>query len=457
MDEPTPTNKTRRIVVLSVVLGLLFLAGGQKLFGSLAAQKKDSEKKSGARLPELVRTEIASASDHIERVVAYGRARPRRVTTVASELGARVAWVEPALEIGAALVREPDSPVATSPPALPVVVRLDTSDLDDRLLKIDEDLAVFDSQLEQLKTTRKSIADQLRVAIAEKSTAERELERISDLVNTGKLTKSEEDRQRLVVQARERGIVQLRGAIADNDSNRPVLEARRAARAHDKKQVQRDQGRAEIRPPHAGLVIERLVAIGDRVGPGAPLFRMIRGDHVEVVLQLPARLYTVLTTDTSLSLTDADTGAAIPDATIVRIAPRIDETQRTFEVFVSVPGTPTKPGVAPGTTVRAVVDARVTRNVIAVPRAAFLQSALYVVKPYEVEGDSEEVQAALAKGERFVRAERRIPEVKRWLLDVALIESGLEAGEEYVTSNLEAVAKDSRLRVGRPETKADAE
>ena len=71
---------------------------------------------------------------------------------------------------------------------------------------------------------------------------------------------------------------------------------------------------------------------------------------------------------------------------------------------------------------------------------------LYVVKIVDApEGD--EPARALARGERFVVAERRTPKITRWFVDVALVEAGVEPGELYAVSNLESVSNSALLRI----------
>ena len=85
-----PTLSVMRRTITSVVVVALLLVGGVQVFKKLAGMRKESEKRAGSRLPELVRTATAAREDYREQLTAYGRARALRRTVRSAEVGGRV-------------------------------------------------------------------------------------------------------------------------------------------------------------------------------------------------------------------------------------------------------------------------------------------------------------------------------------------------------------------------------
>jgi RND family efflux transporter MFP subunit len=453
MGTSGPVSIIRRLIT-SVLLVALLLFGGARVFKTLAGMRKESEKKVGSRLPELVRSATATRGAYQEQLTAYGRARALRRTARSAEVGGVVRTLDERLEIGAAY----EMPAGNGPTTNgadgradhedhgPVILTIDDADQRNEKQSIEADLLRLEAELEKLRSMRTQWERRLALSKQERDTAVRELERIADLVERKKLPKSDLDKQQLAVFLRDRAILDSESALVDADASLKVIKSQAATRAVDLDIVERKIRRATVRLPTAGVVEARNVSVGDVVAKGTPLFTIVDLSIIEVPLQLPARTYGRVKVGTEVRLFNEDLGTALPNGRIARIAPRIDERQRVYDAFVEIKGTPTSNPVAPGTFVRAVVPGFTYTDVIVVRREAFVGEDLYVVKPVEApEGD--EPAEALARGERFVEAERRTPEVTRWFVDVALVKTGLEAGERYAVSNLESVSNSALLRI----------
>ncbi len=451
MGTSAPISIIRRGIT-SVLLVALLLFGGTRVFQSLAAMREDSQKKAGSRLPELVRSASATRGAYTEQLTAYGRARALRRTVRSAEVGGVIRTLDERLEVGAAYEMPAGNGPTPSTPAVdgedhgPVILTIDDSDQQNEKQSILADLLRLDAELEKLRSTRTQWERRLALAKAQRETASRELERIRDLVERKKLPRSDFDKQQLAVFLRDRAILDSESAMVDADASLKVVKSQVTTRAVDLKVVNRKIRRATVRLPSAGVVEARNVSVGDVVAKGSPLFTIVDLSVIEIPLQLPARTYGRVKVGAEVRLFNEDLGTALPNGRITRIAPRIDDRQRVYGAFIEIMGSPTRNPVAPGTFVRAVVPGFTYTDVIVVPREAFVGEYLYVVKLVAApEGD--EPKEALARGEHFVEAERRTPEVKRWFVDVALVKTGLETGELYAVSNLESVSNSALLRI----------
>ena len=127
-------------------------------------------------------------------------------------------------------------------------------------------------------------------------------------------------------------------------------------------------------------------------------------------------------------------GPVVWSGTVVRVSPTVNSKDRTFTVYLEVEAEGDRVPIAPGAFVLAEIDGRVHRDVIALPRIAFVGDSVYVAKE-EADGEA-------------VVAERR-PEVVRVLPEVALVRGGVEPGEKVILTNLEQIADGARVLLVR--------
>ena len=454
-DESRPSLVRRTIV--SIVLVVVLLGVGFAGFQALKAQKEDSRKEPGQVLPDVVRVRTAVREDYTERLFGFGKARALRRTAVAAEVPGYVEWISDKIEPGMAIEFDPgtvsngEAPTDVSGEANeagPVVVRLEKRDYADQLERAGAELRAVDAEVAKLATAKENLEARLEIAKEEEESARREYKRIERLVETKRLAKGDLDEERLKLALRERSVLQLESSLLENTDQRTLLEARRLAREKDIDLAARNLGRTSVHVPAPGIIAERNVNAGAHVRVGSPLFAVLDLSVVEIPIALPARRWGDVHVGSEATVYDAQTHEVLWKGGVARISPEINESERTFSVFLEIPGSPTKNAVPPGRHVRAEIVGRTYENVVVLAREVFVGESIYVVKPdpeapYVVNGDPE----APGGAEPLVIAERRLPEIERLLTSVALVRSGIEAGEEYVVSNLEAVADGSRLRV----------
>jgi RND family efflux transporter MFP subunit len=164
----------------------------------------------------------------------------------------------------------------------------------------------------------------------------------------------------------------------------------------------------ELLSPYAGVVTQKLVQIGEAVGPGTPLLAVASLDALRVVVEVPQSL--IGPVRAAKSATVHFNGQRI-ESTGVTLFPSADPQSGTFRARVDLPAGIS--GISPGMYVKAGFATGEAQRLM-VPRSAVVERsemrAVYVVAPdgrvtlrqlrlgHEY-GDRVEVLAGLAKGE----------------------------------------------------------
>jgi len=445
MSEPPPPPMLRRVVVSLVVIAAA-LGGGHVLLRRLAALKKDPERAPGGPTLPVVRVVTIGRGDHREVLRGYGIARGLREARVSAEVAGIVRAVSPLLEVGTSVRPPPEitDGHATSGPE--PLVRVDRQDLDDALARLKAERLQAVAERKRAEADVANLETQLEVSARRLETARGELRRILTLV-PDTLPESEADRQRLAVFALE----QLDGELlARRDQARAslaVIDARLAVVDVQSQKALRDIERTNVYAPFPGKITARYVELGALVAPGAPLFDLVDPTTVEVAIALPASRYGQVVSGEAdaegvshVELRLHEDEDVVWRGPVRRIDPKVDVQARTFRVYVEVEGDEATERIAPGTHVVADVEGALYRDVLVVPREAFVEDRVYVVR------------AAQAESEDVWVAHERVPRVRAVLAGVTLaepegVEDGLQADDQVVITNLEDVADGSRLRI----------
>ncbi|MDJ0975903.1 MAG: efflux RND transporter periplasmic adaptor subunit [Planctomycetota bacterium] len=448
MTDDAPVSLIRRgLFVVVLVVAFLFL--GRTGFQKLAALAEDSKRSDTPPPPAMVRTQVAKHTPYQEALRGYGRPRAVRFTTVTAEVGGYVEFVDPKLEKGNGYRFElpktsngEGSPKTSRSTPGPRVIQLETFELADLLKRAEAEQKALQADVNRLVALAAIFQERIDLAQSELETAKRERDRVAQLVRGGKLTPSELDGEKLKVLLREQALKQLVWNKTENEKQQAVLAERKDSVAANVDIARRNLRRASIHIPIPGVIESREVNQGDTVTPNKVLFTVVDLSQVEVPIALPARFYADVDVGAEVTLVDVERDVIVHKGQIARKDARIDETERTFFVYVVVEGTPTSNVVTPGTYLRAELGGRKHEDVVVVPREAFAGKDLFVI----VEDPEADPNAKPRRG----KAKRITPAVSRWLVDVALVTGGLEDGQEIVTSNLEAVGNDTKLRIAPP-------
>jgi membrane fusion protein (multidrug efflux system) len=306
-----------------------------------------------------VRTAVVEARDLDQALTLTGTLRPRKQAQVSAEVGGRLVHV----------LRDDGD-------------RVRTGDI----------LALLDATDYRLAHDRARAS--LQVAEANRAHAQAEEERAQNLLRTGGIT----DKDRLAAQ------VNLRVAEAG------VAQARAEAAI-----AAAQQGRAAVRAPFTGRVAGRLADPGTMIAAGAPLFTVVDDSVFELRAAVPSASYNAIRVGAPVQVTvDSAPGLAIAGR-VARVAPLVDERNRSFEVVIEVPGNPSLVG---GVFARASVAVGRIAGAVVVPPGAVLRGVSEgTAEVWVVNG------AAAAKRTVTVGAE---------LADGVHVLSGLAAGERVV-------------------------
>jgi membrane fusion protein, multidrug efflux system len=122
--------------------------------------------------------------------------------------------------------------------------------------------------------------------------------------------------------------------------------------------------------PFSGIIDTRLVAPGEHVARGAPLFTVVRTDMLELAAAVPARAANSVAPGQVVHFT-AD-GRRF-DGKIARVAPTISPSSRTIAVYVQVPNA--NGALKGGTFASGRVVSRESRETLVIPTTALRQAA----------------------------------------------------------------------------------
>jgi membrane fusion protein, copper/silver efflux system len=183
------------------------------------------------------------------------------------------------------------------------------------------------------------------------------------------------------------------------------------------------------------VVVERLVQVGERVGPGAPLFRLAARSPVWVEARIPER--------DMASVREGDAATiqlqAYPDrqwtGRVSRVYPSVDPTTRTgrVRIVVASPGGEVRPGMFASVILEHAVPDPQEAESLLIPRDAVIRAGLRdVVFVEEHPGHfvGREIRLGRASGDRLT------------------VLSGLREGERVVARGAFLLDAESRLQTG---------
>jgi len=123
--------------------------------------------------------------------------------------------------------------------------------------------------------------------------------------------------------------------------------------------------KTNIRAPHAGVVVERLMTPGERVSEGSIVVRLVDQDNLEVIARAPLEYYRYIEPGQPLELRAGSNMSFGLVRTVVAVG---DENTHLFEIRMDVEGRP----YPVGQTLRVAIPTSDSRDVLAVPRDALV-------------------------------------------------------------------------------------
>ena len=327
----------------------------------------------------LLPVALACAGSGAEQAVPNAAPAP----VAAAATAASVRDVPRSLRVTGTLVAVDDADVAAESAGAVSQIAADRGDLVAR----GAPLLVLDSAIASLQAREASAS--VAAAEVQLRQADADCTRAQALTEAGGLSTAERDR--LLSQC-EQGARQLE-----------------AARAR-KSLADTNLGRATVRAPFAGVVAERMVSLGEYVGPGRTVVKLVALDPLRLELSVPERAASLVQIGARVRFEVNDRPGQTFEATVTRLSPALRERTRDLVVEASVPNP--DGALRPNSFVVANLDLPVA-SAVAVPMSAIVRrgdtARLYVnvagvaeervVELGEQDGDWVEVRDGVAEGE----------------------------------------------------------
>ena len=273
-------------------------------------------------------------------------------------------------------------------------------------------LVQLDAELQTLELRRREA--ELRQAEAALADSRRRLDEAERVRSSNAIAESE---------------IESRRATADRDA--AALAAAQAAVQQQRSIV----GRLSVKAPFAGVISQRLAAVGEWVSPGNALVELIETDNLRFDFRVPQEYYEDISLQTAVDLASDAAPGFRADGRIIAVVPVKDAGSRTFLVRVEANGG-SHPAITPGMSARGTLKVDAKRTGVVVSRDALLRypDGRHVV--WIVDGSQE------------IPVVRERP-VETGLMFDGLVEirTGIRAGDIVVTRGNEALQEGQQVRI----------
>lgn len=352
----------------------------------------------------------------------YGTARAKDAADVAAQVAAEVVERPERIEAGNRVAKGD------------MIVALDDEEFRRRLSSAREAIRALEAQVEGLDVEKASLEESVRLAEEAVRLTQREVERAKAAVEEGAATPGEVERLQRELTQTQRERTELQQRLSMISVRRRQLEAQIRERRAEASLAELNVQRCRIAAPFDGAIQEVHVDPGERVSVGEVVARLVDLSRIEVPLRLPISAGAQLDVGDAVRLRADSPGGRSWRAEVARIAPEADSRTRTLTAFVEVSQSP-EPGpgaLLPGQFVIAEISAGQSRRRIVVPRAAVRGDRVWVVA-----GEDDRVEPRRVRVAHYLEArfEDVAPRETQW----AVIESGLEPGEQVIVSNFESL------------------
>lgn len=355
-------------VLRSLLLIIALLGCGSGVAAVLFAVREEPPRREIANLPPVVKTLAVEAEDVTEWFTGYGSASADRKATIAAELSATV--VE--------LVEGVDEGIRVSQGA--PLIRLDDREYQHVWDQARALAAADQALIDELSAEGEVLAKLVMTAEQELRVAEDERRRVADLFERELAAKKEFDFANLAYQQSRRTLQGYEMEAAKLGPRKAQFEASREAHEAAARQAELNVRRCVISAPFSGCIEEVAVDVGDRVGPGSPVLRLIDPSRVDIAIQIAASVYDRVSIGAACELTCESRPEVSWHGRVTRLGPSVDERTRTFSAYVGVDNTAQAQPLVPGTFVTARVRGPDYAARILVPRSAIREGGVFVAQ-----------------------------------------------------------------------------
>ncbi|MGB0466801.1 MAG: efflux RND transporter periplasmic adaptor subunit [Pontibacterium sp.] len=376
------------------------------------------------------------------RVKGYGNVKPAIVFQGKAELSGKIIYLHPDLRQGGSIA------------AGTTVVRIDPDDFLVSLKQSEADFQSRLSSLKQLQEEKKTTSRSLALASANLKVGEKELARIRGIWNKRLIARSTVDAEEQKVILLRQSVSNLQGSL-NTYASRISSEQAQIARAKEQVKGQETMlARTEIQLPFDARIGDVPVEKDEFVSAGSSLFEALNLDAVEINVQVPVGQMQALVQPlaehqinlSAVNLPQAlnamklqarvalvgDLPEAIWDGQVLRFSEAIDPVRRTLGIVVAVdkPYQQVIPGRRPPLIKGMFTEVEIftpAYPALIIPYQALHQGRVYLVNK---EG----------------RLEIRKVSVQTLQGNLAVIESGLNEGEQVIVNDLIPVIKGMPLK-----------
>ena len=440
----TSTPPVRRRLLKSVVLSALVLAVGAVASYGLSQLRRPPELKDPSERRYNVEVYEVQPVDLREIVNAFGTARPEKEVVLSAQVAGEVSETHPQLDVGLSVKAHRAG--STSDKGADrylgdLLVRIDPSSYEERVAAARHRLAEDQSELRRITQEETNLARLYEKIVADWEDSQREYQKTAKLREQGINTDSDLRRAQMELRQHEKAKLTSNNERDLLPLRREVTERRIESHTTDLKLSELDLARTFVRPSFDGVLSTVHVERGQYVRVGEPLLTITAVAEVEIPLAVTLDDYAKLLPNVRerqyplVELAENETARPRWTGHVVRVSPKADEQTRTATVFIRVDNTAQVTPLLPGTFVHARVEGPVLKQVRTVPRDAILNGKAFV--------------------ERDGKIEQRSVVVSRMLHGLALIESGLEAGDRVVLTNLDILYDGATVSAPIERTLAD--
>lgn len=230
-----------------------------------------------------------------------------------------------------------------------------------------------------------------------------------------------------------------RNSVAASEVEDRAAEVRRQQAILARRQAERDHRRAMVErhtltAPFDGVISERMVDIGEWVGPDTAVMELVAVERLRLELDVPQAYFGRIDTGTPVTVR-VDALAGEPrDASVNEVVPVARPDARTFRVRVRLDNRAGR--LAPGMSARGRLRLRTGEEGVVVPRDALIRYPDGRVAVWRVEGDGAErtvTEVIVTTGLRF---DGRVA-----------VEDGIDAGDTVVVQGNEALEEGQTVRI----------
>ena len=364
-----------------------------------------------------------------EIVRGLGTSEAEREVVLSAQVAGEITELHPHLKVGSKVhaVNHDD----TSQPG-DLLVRIDPKSYEAKVTQGQTQLSEDRAELKRIQQDEENL-DRLHTTIsADFDDSKREYEKAQLLRKQGINTDSDLRRAQMELRQHEKMVVQSKNDKDLLPVRRELIQRRIESHEAALKLAEIDLQRTSIRPPFDGLVSTVQVEVGQYLRVGEPIATITDQKVVEIPLPVTLDDYAKLLPDVMerqypvAELAENEGATPRWKGHVIRMSPKADEHTRTAIAYVQVDNSQQVSPLLPGTFVQARIEGPVLKQVKVVPRDTVLDGKAFVEKDGVIE-------------ERTVK-------IARTLHSFAIIESGLEAGDRLVLTNLDVVFNGAKVR-----------